>query len=629
MGKINVMSPHLANMIAAGEVVEGPQSIIKELIENSIDANSKNITIYLKNSGLDSIKVIDDGDGMDSEDVEKAFLPHATSKIKNEYDLFRIKTLGFRGEAIASIASVSNMSITSSTDGIGGFIVRYKNGVRQEGHIINANKGTTIIVEELFYNTPARLKHLKAPNKELSSIIFFVNKIALSNPNIRITLYNDDKVIIQTIGDGKLESLILKIYGIEAAKNIITKDYTANGYKCKLLFIKPVCYRSTKNEITLIFNGRYVKNYNLTNMISEAYLHFLPINKYPVGVCYFEVDPLLIDCNIHPSKAIIKISDEDLMAKRLKEELYSLISSETLIYNRNIEEKKSYEKQNIFTDYNVNLYKKEDNELNDNILVNKTINTYDSNINLDKPYISNDNLSNRVNPFDSYKNVKKEDPIIEKKDKKVEEIDITPDAQSIEMDKKLPVMQYIGEIFGIYLIFQGKDSMYLVDQHAAAERINYEYYYDLLSKNSNIKIDLIVPSYVSFTKNEALYILDNLNEFEKIGFSLDQASETDFIIRSIPLWLKMDNIDSVIYDILELLVSNHSIDVMKYRDTICKQIACKASIKANHHINIDEVNSLIKRLNECKNPYTCPHGRPTIIRLKEDDLEKMFERIQS
>lgn len=623
MSKINVMSPHLANMIAAGEVVEGPQSIIKELIENSIDANSKNITIYLKNSGLDSIKFIDDGDGMDKEDVEKCFLPHATSKIKNEYDLFRIKTLGFRGEAIASIASVSNMTITSSTDGLSGYMVRYKNGVLQESHISNSNKGTTILVEELFYNTPARLKHLKTPQKELSSIVFFVNKIALSNPNLRINMYNDDKLIVSTIGDGKLESLILKIYGIEAAKNIITKDYNGQGYKCKLLFIKPVCYRSTKNEITLIFNGRYVKNYNLTNMITEAYNHFLPINKYPVGICYFEIDPLLIDCNIHPSKAIIKISNEDEMARKLKDELYQLVSTEILIYNRKIEEKPKYEKQNIFKDYNIDLYSKnEEKKLNDNIIreeIKPDIiinNNYDNESNLDS-----------ISSFDSYKN---EDIKEENKENLNETKDIIePDTKDIEIDKKLPVMQYIGTVFGTYLIYQGKDSIYLVDQHAAAERINYEYFYKLLSNNSNVKIDLLIPSYVSFTKNEALYVLDNLEEFSKIGFMLDQASDTDFIVRSIPLWLKIDELDQVLYDVLELLISNHTIDIMKYRDWICKQISCKASIKANHQLNIDEINSLIKRLNECDNPYTCPHGRPTIIRLKEDDLEKMFERIQS
>ena len=598
MGKINRMSAHLANMIAAGEVVERPSSVVKELVENAIDANSTEIKIYLKNGGLEEIKIVDNGDGMDSDDVVMAFLPHATSKIKSEYDLHRISTLGFRGEAIASIASVSEMIITSSVDGVNGYYCRYKAGEKKACGVIHSNKGTTVEVKGLFFNTPARLKYMKTAKSELSSIMFFVDRIAMAHKNLRFTVYHDDKLIFNTTGSNDYKTLIGEIYGIEAAKNVITSKYALDGYKANIVLVKPSIYRANKLEITMICNGRYVKNYNITNSVCEAFSTYLPINKYPIAILYFDIDPLLVDVNVHPSKTEIKISNEEDICNKLKQEVRLLLEDNSHIPSRVISDNKEvYKKESIFN--NPNFFLEED------II-----------------YPSQEAI--QIKP-DSKNDVKAiiEDNSIATKNEKIEEI------SSLEVEKKvLPYMEYVGTIFGTYLIFQNEEGMLLVDQHAAAERINYEKNYELLASPNQPISELLIPISLSFTKKESLYIEQNIEEFEKIGFYLEAFGDTDYVIRKMPLWAKLDNAKEIIYDILSNMISNRKIDIMYFRDHIAKQISCKESIKANHHISRLEIDNLIKELNKCKNPYTCPHGRPTIIKLGINEIERMFERIQ-
>lgn len=599
MSKIVKMSPKLANLIAAGEVVERPSSVVKELVENSIDAKASMIKVYLKNGGIDEIIIVDDGEGMDKEDVCLAFLPHATSKIKNEYDLQRIKTLGFRGEAIASIAEVSNMTISSSTDGKEGYMCHYKYGIKQEEGIINHNKGTTITVNNLFYNTPARLKYLKPAKTELSSIMFFIDRIAMAHPDIKFLVYSDDKIIFQTTGQNNDLTLMAELYGTDVAKKTISASYTDLGYNVKLLFAKPEVYRSNKLEITMICNGRYVKNYNITKAVTEAFSTYIPINKYPLGIMYFEIDPLLIDVNVHPTKTEIKISNEEKICERLIVEIKNMLESYKHIPTRELTPKQAYVKTTIFDNPT---FEEETVYVSD--LTNKDLSKIEIKSVTEKP------KEKVVSDYNST-------------------MDIVKENTEIIIDKKIPYMEYVGEIFGTYLIFQNDDGMYLVDQHAAAERVNYEYYYDLLSKPNQPITDLLIPDILTFSKSEALFISDHLDEFAKIGFGLEQSGPQDFTLRSIPLWVSDSNSTDCILDIIQLMVENKKIDIMYFRDYITKQISCKASIKANHRISNDEVNVLMERLNKCKNPYTCPHGRPTIIKLSIPDIEKMFERIQS
>lgn len=593
MGKIEKMSTSLANLIAAGEVVERPSSVVKELVENSIDANSKSITIYLKNGGLDYINIVDDGDGMDEDDVLMAFIPHATSKIKNEYDLLRILTLGFRGEAIASIASVSTMTITSSVDGVKGYSCTYKAGSKIESEVTHSNKGTSVIVKGLFFNTPARLKYMKSAKSELASIMFYIDRISMSKPSLRFSVYHDDKLIFQTTGSNSYKTLIGEIYGVEAAKNVIESSYIADGYKTHLVLVKPSIYRSNKLEITMICNGRYVKNYNITNAVVDGFHTYLPIGKYPIVILYFDIDPLLVDVNVHPTKTEIKISNEEELCMRLKDEIIKALMSTTHIPEREINKKESYLKQTIFD----NIYS-----------LNENTTEYISNDKEEKTVINNEKIKTYM-----------ENKLVETKIEQIPK----------PIESHFPHMEYVGTIFGTYLIFQGIYSIYLVDQHAAQERYNYEKYYELLGNPNQPTTELLIPISIHFTKEEALYIDSNIDEFLKIGFRLESLGNNDYVIREIPLWAKLDEADSLVYEILSLLINNKKIDIIHFRDNIAKQISCKASIKANHQLSRIEIDSLMKNLDTCKNPFTCPHGRPTIIELSQKDLEKMFERIQT
>ena len=613
MGKIVKMSPKLANLIAAGEVVERPSSVVKELVENSIDAKATSIKLYLKNGGIDEIKINDDGEGMDKDDVEAAFLPHATSKIKNEYDLQRIKTLGFRGEAIASIAEVSKMTIESSQDGIEGYMCYYKYGIRQEGKITNHNKGTTITVNSLFYNTPARLKYLKPAKTELSSIMFFIDRIAIAHPEIKIAIYSDEKMIFQTTGQNNDTNLMAEVYGKEVAKKLMTKEYVGEGYKVRLLFAKPEIYRSNKLEITMVCNGRYVKNYNITKAVVDGFSTYIPINKYPLGILYFDIDPLMVDVNVHPTKTEIKIANELDICIRLTNEIKDMLEAYRHIPERELSAKKGYVKESIF---NTALFEEAtvypndltNTEIKENIISKPTIKPV-----AEKP---KEKLNTEI-----IKEVK------ESNDRTV--MDIIKDNTEVIIERKIPYMEYVAEIFGTYLIFQNDDGMYLVDQHAAAERVNYEYYYEILANPKFPTTDMLIPDVLTFSKAESLFIQEHLDDFKNIGFTLEQIGLCDFALRTIPLWIKDSNSNDAVYDILSMMISNQKIDIMYFRDYITKQISCKASIKANHRISKDEVDTLMKRLNQCKNPFTCPHGRPTMIKLTVFDLEKMFERIQS
>ena len=608
MGKILKMSPHLANMIAAGEVVERPSSVVKELVENAIDAKASSIKIYLKNGGLEEICVSDDGEGMDKDDVLMAFIPHATSKIKSEYDLFRILTLGFRGEAIASIAAVSEMNITSSQDGIEGYSVTYKAGIKKEEGITHSNKGTTVTVSGLFFNTPARLKYMRNGKKELSSILYFIDRIAMAHPDLRFTVFSDDKIVFQTSGSDNPKTLIAELYGMDAARCVMETSFVKDGYKAHFVVVKPQIYRSTKLEITIICNGRFVKNYNMTEATISAFSTYLPIGKYPIVILYFELDPLLVDVNVHPNKTEVKIANEEEICNSIKEEISKLLYEKPHIPTRNININEAYQKTSIF-----------DSTIGDLDIKESFQSIPEAKREMDKkPVIKPEEIKFEEEVIQY--NPVKEEP------KKAEETPIQPVVE--EPKNRLPYMEYVGSVFGTYLIFQNSEGMYLMDQHAAAERINYEKYYEILGSDNQPTCELLLPISISFTKSEAIFVENNIADFEKIGFTLEPIGELDYSIRRVPVWAKIDNLEDIIYDILSKMIEGNKVDVIYFRDHIAKMIACKASIKANHQISKMEVDYLVSKLNECKNPYTCPHGRPTIIRMSVKEIEEMFERIQ-
>ena len=584
MGKIAKMTPKLANMIAAGEVVEKPSSVVKELVENSIDANAKHIHIYLLDGGLKEIKIVDDGEGMDEEDVRLAFLPHATSKIKSEYDLTRILSLGFRGEAIASIAAVSKMQILSSQDGVGGYQVTYQAGSLIANGKASANKGTTVIVKNLFFNTPARLKYLKSAKSELAAITYLMDRMAIAHPSIRFTVVNDNKTYLSTTASNKAEALMGEIYGLEVAKSLIETRFCMDGVLGRILLVKPEIYRANKLEITLIVNGRYVKNYAITNAIIAGYSTYIPIGKYPIAVLYLEIDPIQIDVNIHPAKTEIKISNQEEILKIVIDTISKALKQASLIPTRSIPVQNNtmgYRQETIFA--------------------------------LPRTRISSEpKLSEEAAPY-----AREELGAVEE------------EAKPKVSEQRLPQMEYVGQAFGTYLSFQNEKGLYLMDQHAAAERINYEKYYELLGNPQQPTSELLFPLSYTFTRSEALYLEEHIEDLRKLGFEVEPIGNEDFALRRVPLWAKLENAEDILYQILKLFIENKKIDVIAFRDKIAKQISCKGSIKANHALNRIEIDALYEQLSLCKNPFTCPHGRPTIIHFTIAELERMFERIQS
>jgi DNA mismatch repair protein mutL len=621
MGRIVQLDERLSNMIAAGEVVERPSSVVKELVENAIDAGAKNISISLIDSGIKEIVIEDDGCGMSQDDAKLCFSRHATSKIKNEYDLFRIQTLGFRGEAIPSIASVSTFTLLTS-DGMESTKVIYKGGHLEDISLASRSKGTTIKVEGLFYNVPARLKYLKSLPSELGSITYLVSKYILANPNISFTLKNNDRLIYKTLGNGDLVRIFGELYGLEVAKGLLRKSYEGNGYKINLSICKSVVSRANKLEITTIVNDRYVKSNPIIEAIIKGYHTYIPEGRYPIALCDITIDPILIDVNVHPTKMQIKISNEEEMASVVENLTKELLKSASMIPDiKPFEEiPKSYTKQNIFNDI---ILKEESLKPGINNIKEEatSFEAHSDEKAEESDYIkeASSKLDSLLNSANSYSDTFKENAQAQEEDieQKVEKKD----------DNIIPYLEYCGAVHGTYLIFQNEEGMYLMDQHAAAERINYEYYLEVLRNPVKASSMMLIPLHLEFTASEMISIKENLAIFESLGFKLEQASPTSFFVREYPMWLHVEDCEDFLRNILYNAYRDKQFTIEKYRDRLAAEIACKASIKANHAIKKEEIDILLTNLRKCKNPYTCPHGRPTIIKITTLELEKMFKRV--
>lgn len=583
MSKIKVMDELLSNKIAAGEVVERCSSVVKELVENSIDAGSDEIRIELKEAGTKEIKVTDNGCGMDREDARLAFFRHATSKLKKEDDLYRIMTLGFRGEALASIASVSRVYLKTSTGDIG-TIVKINGGIVESIENGDARRGTIISVQDLFYNTPARLKHMKSLYTELASITDYINKLALSHPNIKFTLINNDSVILNTDGSGNLLKTINAIYGVEVSRNMFEVsgeniDYEINGY-----ISAPFIHRSSRNHIITIVNGRVVRNQDLNRVINDSYHSYKPDNRYPIVVLNIEVDPSLVDVNIHPTKMDIKFSNFDRLLELVSEIITNKISKKNLIPKKEvvleqkeeiIEEKPQYEEMTL----DLNRVAEEE--------------TYY------KPIEVNLDLTNTE--------VEKED--IEK---------------PLE---RMPEIYPAGFVHGTYIIGQNEKGMYIIDQHAAKERINYEYYKEKLGHPTKEKISLLFPFTIELSNTEFIILKEHFDLLQNIGFEIEEFGVNSIIVKSHPTWLPKGYEEDATRRIIEVVImTEKDFSIVKFNEKVATMLSCKMAIKANESITLEEHEQLINDLRKCKNPFNCPHGRPTTIFYSNYDLEKLFKR---
>ena len=594
MSKIKVMDEVLANKIAAGEVVEKTMNVVKELIENSIDAKSSEITIKLIDSGVKEIEVSDNGIGMDREDAVMAFSRHATSKLKNLDDLFYIESLGFRGEALPSIASVSNVCLKTS-NGETGTLVTLEGGENIKVSSCDLQEGTTITVSDLFYNTPVRLKYLKNLYVELSNIVEYVDKMALSYPDIKFCLINNDKVLLRTDGSGDLLKVIYQIYGADVTKKMISISGENDDYYISGFISYPEVTKSNRNGITTLVNGRVIKNNELNKIIIDSYHTYIPKDKFPIVVLNIDVDPILIDINIHPTKMDIKFSKMDTLKELVTDLVTKKLKQLSLIPNAAVRDVSSIAEVS-----------KQIKNSNDDVSYNSVLG--------DKTSYEEIKLDFEVNAREERYNETKEN-------KNTEEVEEVP----VEKEYRIKKMEPRGIVYSTYIIAENEDGMYIIDQHAAAERINYEKVLAALKKKIVI-VDLLIPVKIELSASEALIIKENFSLLEEYGFKTEEFGINTIIVRSHPSWIMDDVAEECIRKVIDIIITRESFDFDLFVWRMAATMACRMSIKANDYISYDDQMFLLDSLRKCDNPFTCPHGRPTIITYTKYDLEKLFKR---
>ena len=740
MGKINILSAELSNKIAAGEVVERPSSVVKELVENSIDAGSTNIKIIIKEFGIQQIRIIDNGSGISNDDLARAFLRHATSKISADYDLFHIETLGFRGEALASISSVSKVTIKSCAGETQGKMLVLEGGKVVSEEYYAPIKGTDLSVENLFYNTPARLKYLRNPHTEQANITNIIHKFALSYPNVAFELHVDGKISFKTYGDGDVHKILSKIYNMGVARNMIEFSGSNDDYKVFGYISVPEETRASKNYINIFINGRYIKNYGIQNAIIDAYGTLLMINRYPLCVINIEMDPILLDVNVHPTKQEVRLSKEAELIRLIKEVIAERLSNYTYIPQgmNNVltkKEKAKIEKINFLDELDNKFGNEEDegvssteqrgvsdnvqgensfseeskelgikteddssflddsNEFLENtrddssfsgnqeevashvihedeflfggdLLINsgeeKTPvqtkeNTFNQRSKTQKIKSDLPDLSYSSHPRDNRNKYgdkptkkeienfinfsKKEDNTnyddrteevianVVKGDSHFNEI---KDAKIVQDDdtkvRTLPDLKVLAQIFKTYILSEADNKLFLIDQHAAAERYNYEKLQREFIERKNYKKQMLIPLMFDFSIEEAAEVRNNLEKFEELGIVFEEFGDNSYVVREFPGWIEEDE-EQMIKIIVEKVLRNNNITFNELRNDAIAMASCKMSIKANQVLTDVEMNKVISDLYECNNPFTCPHGRPIITKMEKKDLEKMFKRI--
>lgn len=592
MSRIKVMDEVLANKIAAGEVVEKTMNVVKELVENSIDAKSSEITIKLIDSGVKEIEVSDNGIGMDREDAVMAFSRHATSKLKNLDDLFYIESLGFRGEALPSIASVSNVCLKTS-NGETGTLVTLEGGENIKVSSCDLQEGTTITVSDLFYNTPVRLKYLKNLYVELSNIVEYVDKMALSYPDIKFCLINNDKVLLRTDGSGDLLKVIYQIYGADVTKKMISISGENDDYYISGFISYPEVTKSNRNGITTLVNGRVIKNNELNKIIIDSYHTYIPKDKFPIVVLNIDVDPILIDINIHPTKMDIKFSKMDTLKELVTDLVTKKLKQLTLIPNAAVRDVSSIAEVS-----------KQIKKSNDDVSYNSVLG--------DKASYEEIKLDFEVNAREERYNETKED---------TDEVEEVP----VEKEYRIKKMEPRGIVYSTYIIAENEDGMYIIDQHAAAERINYEKVLAAL-KEKVVIVDLLIPVKIELSASEALIVKENFSLLEEYGFKTEEFGINTIIVRSHPSWIMDDVAEECIRKVIDIIITRESFDFDLFVWRMAATMACRMSIKANDYISYDDQMFLLDSLRKCDNPFTCPHGRPTIITYTKYDLEKLFKR---
>lgn len=639
MGKIQRMSDQLANMIAAGEVIERPASVVKELLENAIDAQSTSIEVHLQDSGIRQIKVIDNGEGMNEEDAHLAFERHATSKIKTQYDIFRIQTLGFRGEALPSIASVSDVHVKTS-DGVqsglhlnikGGNVITSKPGVMR--------KGTEMEVNHLFFNTPARLKHIKSLNTELSHITDYMNKIALSHPNIAFKLFNNQRLLFQTNGQNNLQSVIASVYGFDIAKKMIPIKAKNDTYEIEGFISDPIINRASRNYITLIVNGRAIRHYPITRSILEAYHTLLPKDKYPIVVLHLTFDPMLVDVNVHPAKLEVRFSQEESLKSFIYTEIKNVLQQVEYIPNpfvkamtvepepRLIQPKLEESVREGEPSSPITVPKSKTSSYQTSTpsvsYVNKSVIRDEENESSGEP-LPKSGHSYTPKMVEAKGALPSHQGRIEEESRSKEALQVSVPTKT--RDRKLE-LYYIGQLHGTYLLAQNEEGLFIVDQHAAMERVQYEKNYQLLQDVNGDCIELLIPIVLKYSSDELLLLKDHLSSLLKFGFEIEEFGGQSLVVRTVPVWAQQLDVKLIAETILHQVMLDRRVDIGKLRESVAVMMSCKGSIKANQYINEHEIKELLQSLCYCEQPYTCLHGRPIIVKMTKYEIEKMFKRV--
>lgn len=572
MNKIIKLDQHLTNMIAAGEVVERPSGIVKELVENSLDAQATKIEVSINSGGIEKIKVLDNGEGMSRTDALLAFKRHSTSKIKGVEDLWSIKSLGFRGEALPSIASVSKVELQTNNKEESSFLkIAYGDLVAQE--VVASNPGTSIEISGLFYKTPARLKHLKAIPYESALVVSVMEKFAFAYPEVAFKVISNEKLVFETKGNGKLQEVVFDIYGFSIAESSLEVEFQDFDYRVSGIIVLPQYARSNKNYIHLFINQRMIRSYRLSNTVIEAYSAFLPSDRYPIVVLNIEMDSKLVDVNVHPSKWEIRLAKE----KQLQ-----------LLIKNALQESLSKKMQAPLIKEVVPLVQPQSFDFTSSFKVEEaTLNPLSSTF-------KKEEVSTFSKPQESYVNV-------------FQELDV------------------IGQLHGKYILAQGVQGLYIIDQHAAEERTNYEYYDRQLLLEKTHFTQLLIPFRYELSSFQTSLIQELQELFKSVNLEVE-ALNNSLIVRSIPSWMEKVDLEDFMTRMLGYYEAEKETDISKIQKKAVATMACHSSIRFNRYLNKEEMQQVIKNLSHCKQPYHCPHGRPTFILLSDKQLIKEFYR---
>ncbi|MDU5658815.1 MAG: DNA mismatch repair endonuclease MutL [Clostridium perfringens] len=673
MNRINILNADTANKIAAGEVVERPSSVVKELVENSLDAWAKNITIEIQNGGESLIKIIDDGSGVHPEDVEKAFNPHATSKIKDTYDIFSINTLGFRGEALPSIASIARVDFKSKiSDFDMGKELVISGGEKESLTDCSMNRGTQIEVRDLFFNVPARKKFLKTTARESALINDLVNRISLANPDVSFKLFNNNKKILNTYGNGKLIDVIRTIYGKSTAENLIYFEEHKDTASVYGFIGNDTLARASRNNQSLFVNKRYVKNRSLTVAVENAFRSFNVTGKFPFFVLFIDTYPELIDVNIHPTKSEIKFKDERFIFKVVFDAVHSAMREYVKdTFTLPEEEEKKFEalKEEVIQESldkeistleklkeNIN-YKVSEDRKKEEIYSYNPSKDYEAKteVNIPVDFLSKENQEESFSINNSLENndfkegsAKREisyDPILIKNELKDKVSESTSESlersdykcnkneygnsleETIYRESKFPKLRVIGQFNKTYILAEYDSTLYLIDQHAAHEKILFEKYSSDIAKKKVEIQPLMIPLVVTLPTEDYLYYDENKEIFEKAGFKISDFGDNSIRIEEVPYFLDKLNPTELITSMINNLKKMGTGETVEVKYNKIASMSCRAAVKANDVLSILEMENLIEDLRYINDPFHCPHGRPTIIKFTSYELDKKFKRI--